>query len=185
MIRDPVERAISSYSYWRHRISTLDRQFYLPMVQAAKTPGFADFIRSGEQTLKRNLFNTHYTHLAGGALSVTACEPEHQAEYARKVASLAAEFDVIGVTERLPESLHCFLAAIGFREPINLPALLARTPRNASPPPEPNMVSQEDRAFIMERNRLDFALHAIAAERLDRALRDRRWAAFKFRWARS
>jgi hypothetical protein len=32
----------------------------------------------------------------------------------------------------------------------------------------------------MARNQLDLALHSIAAERLDRAVRARRWAAFKF-----
>jgi len=173
VIRDPVERAISHYNYWRHRIPNEAPEFWWPAVQAAKTLPFAVFIRVNDMGVKQSLFNTHYTHLAGSSISKRTYDPKYQTRHSRKIKRLAAEFDVIGVTERLPESLECFLDAIGVRTPKNTRSLLDRVDKNVSPRFDPMEVTSGDRAFLIERNQLDLALHAIAADRLDGALRAR------------
>jgi len=170
VIRDPVRRAISTYTYWRHNIPVDSPDFQAPTVQAAKTRSFGAFIRSEEPFIKINLFNTHVLMLAGPETFDSACEPECQALYRDKIAALADEFDVIGVTERLPDTLQCFLTAIGFRAPLKARDLLTRVEKNASPALDPTEISSADRAFLAERNELDFELHAVAEARLDRLL---------------
>jgi hypothetical protein len=170
VIRDPVDRAISLYNYWRHRIPNHAPEFSWPAVQAAKTLRFADFIRANDAGVKRSLFNTHYSQLAGGRSARKAYRPESQKRYLRRVKRLAAEFDVIGITERLSESLEWFLDAVGSPAPEDTRSLLAKVDKNASPRFDPAEMSSEDRAFVVERNQLDLALHAIAADRLDRSV---------------
>lgn len=184
VVRDPIDRAISSYNFWRHRIPSGSPEFWSPMVQAAKTLPFAAFIRASDAHIKDNLFNLQFAHLAGGEILGPAYDPEDQAPHAGKVEGVAAEIDVVGVTERLPETLQCVLDAIGARTRENARSLLAKVERNASPRFDPTEVSSEDRAFLMARNQLDLALHSIAADRLDRAVRARRRAAFKLGRAR-
>lgn len=170
VIRDPVDRAISTYAFWRHCIPSGHADFWAPTVQAAKTLRFGAFIRSEERSVKINLFNTHYALLTGGEGVKAVCEAAGQARYRGKTMELAVEFDVIGVTERLPETLQCFLTAIGFQEPLDVRAVLARVPKNASPALDETEISSEDRTFLAERNELDFDLHAAAGARLDRLL---------------
>jgi Sulfotransferase family len=170
VIRDPVERAISTYSFWRHRIRQGNANFDRPTVQAAKARSFDAFIRSEEPFIKTSLFNTHFALLAGRETFASACEPECQARYRDMIAGLADEFDVIGVTERLPDTLRCILAAIGYRGRPEPSDLLSRVEKNASPALDPAEITSADRAFLADRNALDFELHAIAAARLDRLL---------------
>lgn len=172
VIRDPVDRAISTYSFWRHRIRIGHPHFERPTIQAAKALSFADFIRSNDPNLKADIFNKHYSMLAGGDLAGTVREPEAQARNRANVAALAAEFDVIGTTERLPEALRGFLRAIGLRRQPDIRSLLAQVARNASPRLDVAEISSADRSFIAERNQLDFELHAIAGARLDRLLQE-------------
>lgn len=170
VIRDPVDRAQSLYSYWRHRIPNHAVEFSWPAVHAAKTLRFADFIRTNDTGVQRSLFNTHYSQLAGDRSAREAHRPEYQSRYARKVQKLAAEFDVIGVTERLSESLECFLDAVGSPAHESAQSLLARVDKNKSPRLDPTEMSSEDQTFLLACNQLDLALYAIAANRLDRAL---------------
>jgi Sulfotransferase family len=171
LIRDPIKRAISTYSFWRHRVREGSANFNKPTVQAAKSRSFGDFIRSEEPVIKISLFNTHFVLLAGRDRFEPASEPENQARYRDLIVGLVDEFDVIGVTERLPDTLGCFLAAVGHRAPRKARALLTQVERNASPALDPREITSADRAFLAERNALDFELHAAAEARLEALLR--------------
>jgi hypothetical protein len=168
IIRDPVERAASTYSYWRHRVVEPRPGFYLPKVQAAKRLDFSAFLRADLKAIKIDLFNAHYGRLAGGEAYETACEPDKQVAHGSRLTELVDEFDVIGTTERLDESLEAFLVAIGAEPPAGLSRLLARVERNASPPDTKLSITTEDRAFLTEHNKVDLALHELAGLRLTR-----------------
>lgn len=170
IIRDPVKRVMSTYSYWRHQIPEGHRDFWAPTVQAAKTLRFSEFIRTDIKDVKIRLFNTQYAFLSAGQNYDGVCEPENQACHRREIRRLTGEFDVMGVTERLPDAIRVFLAAVGFAAPVDVQAVLAQVERNASPALEE--IADEDVAYIASRNELDFELHAIANARL---ARHRRW----------
>jgi hypothetical protein len=181
VIRDPVPRAISTYSYWRHRVGPDHPGYALPMVQAARDLEFAAFIRSEDALLRRNLFNTHFGHLEGAA--ELSQDFEHQDRYAGRIEALAEEFAVLGTTEELAETLQWLLREIGHPRP-NAQRLLERGLKNRSPALDASQISAADRRYVMERNRLDQALHEIARRRLAQASQRRRIVTVRSAWAR-
>jgi hypothetical protein len=173
VIREPMARAVSTYSYWRHHVGPDHPGYALPMVRAARDLEFAAFIRSEDPLLRRNLFNTQFGHLEGGAK--LSQDLEHQHRYAGRVEALAEEFEVFGTTEQLAETLQWLLREIGHPRP-NARRLLERVPENRSPALDASQISAADRRYVMERNRLDQALHEIARRRLAQARQTRRTA---------
>lgn len=164
VIREPVARVVSTYSYWRHNIGPDHRNYELPHLRAARTLDFAAFIRSPEPTLRQNLFNRAFTHLAGRKNSGADDEVASVAEHEMQIEALAAEFAVIGTTGRLAQALQSLLQELGH---VHLPlaSLLRHIPRNESRRIEWSGISDADRRYILERSRLDQRLFEIAVER--------------------
>lgn len=166
VIRDPVARVISTYSYWRHRVEPGHTGYHRPGVEAARTLDFASFIRADVPDARNDLFNRHFAHL-NGADKRADLELADPADHADRIAALADEFDVLGTTERLADSLQWFLRELGCERP-RTEALLQSVSANRSPRLADTEITRVDRNYILERSRLDLALLQIARKRMRR-----------------
>ena len=143
MLRHPVERVLSLYSFLRADDHTTLRGFL-------------------ESETYRELDNDQTRRIAGvhppfGGVT--------EAEAERAEANLDAHFVAVGVSERFDESMLLVRHAMGWADPFTSHA------RNVTPHRLSEAdVSADDRRLIMDLNRWDLRLYKRAVERLDAGL---------------
>jgi hypothetical protein len=141
VLREPVDRVVS---YFRHQAVMRDSEYY-------------DAIAGG-MTLKELLtseqchqVNNHMVRIVSGHASVETTDD--QAVLERALSNIDASFDVVGVMERMPESLELIYRALDWRpKRVRLRKDEHRRPSFA--------LDEQTRDTILQYNRLDAALYA-------------------------
>ena len=147
MLRHPVERVLSLYSFLRSDGRTSLR----------------DFLTSGAH---RELDNDQTRRIAGVDPPFGGCTEAH---LERAEAHLDAHFAAVGVSERFAESALVLRQAMGWADPF-VPHARNVTPDRLSAAD----LTADERALLLDLNHLDLRLYERAVERLDAALAELR-----------
>jgi hypothetical protein len=143
LLRNPVERIVSLYHY-------LKLEDKMSIEKFTSSPPFKE--ADNDQTRR----------LAGVDPEIGGCAPEHLRAAQE---NLRKHFSVVGVTERLDETLILLKRKFGWTKEI------ASYPRNVNPnKPLANSLSPEIREAIRKRNELDYELHQYANKLMDEAI---------------
>ena len=152
LLREPVARVVSSYSYWR---KALERNI---LTTAAKEMSFADFVH---YFIDSPLINNNYSHFyAAVGDDCPGYPPDAAARLAAAKSNLAA-FDFVGITEEFPRSVRLLCHELGWRVPDAIP----HVNRSGSE----NLLSEIDSQtleILQARNQLDSELYRYAARLL-------------------
>ena len=153
IIREPVARFISEYTYWRWNIADDRPEASIEYVQAAKTQPFSSFIR---WWLERDNNANFQAHFLSGSHEPGA-NPETRAK------EILAHYDIVGVNDDLAGLLDYTLYRLGWESSVPSDVILSGVEANRSG--GTIEVSDEDIAFMKARSALDFALYNEAKRR--------------------
>lgn len=153
LVRDPVDRVLSLYGhFWRWGDDRLS--------VARDRIGVSEFVCSGRC---KDADNGQTRRLAGADRPFGACDDEMLED---AIGNLEHDFEVVGVTERMPDTLRVLRERLGW-------PLHDASPRMVNPSrPQRSMLPEADVAAILGRNQLDLRLHQAANVILDRLLSD-------------
>ncbi len=156
-IRDPIERAISHFTYiqWRtseefHERINASRLSLEQWVRLGVGPA-VDNLQVRRLTLRENEF-VPFKQTTRGML-----------DEAKRV--LAERISFLGITERYEDSVRLFAEQLGWREPLTIERLKASPNRKAAAD-----LSASERAAIVEHNAMDLELYAFAVDLFQRRL---------------
>ena|GEM_PF-6704968 len=156
LVRDPASMIGSTYSYWRYNV-TED----LPHCNLAKELTFSEFIRRPD--LQMSIDNPLTRHLYG----LWDLDRLETSESTKLLATrMADSYAFIGVTERMDDSVRAFRKLFRTKH-VDVEA--TSHDRNASKSRVD--ISEEDRAFLVERNGVDYAVYGHVKRRLDEILK--------------
>jgi len=157
LLRDPIERVISHYSYIRWQAG---HPWHRRVVESGVS--LEQWVRLGIGGGEDNLQIRYLTDYSGKVVAFRETTRQ-MLEEAKRV--LSERIDFLGVTECYEESVRLFTRQLGWHEPLQIERL------NASP----NRVSAADlplgtRAAIVEHNELDIELYEFALSLFKRRL---------------
>lgn len=155
-LREPVDRVVSTYYYWRYNAP---RSPESPWLYLAQTMSLDDFVRCGHYSVLQGIHNAQTWQLADDLRWLYHTVPEQDALAVAK-ANLD-RFDFIGVYEEFEESVHRMCGYLGFAPPARAPRVNVTRKRPAVAELSP--VSVE---LIKELNRADLELYQYALERV-------------------
>ncbi len=161
VLREPVERAVSAYWYWR-AYQGPTRRVNRAAVAAAKRMSFLDFLRDPDPEVRWHL-DGHQCHAVVG--DWTAPQPLPPADLVAAAVAGLDRFDFVGATERLQESLEAACRAAGLPAPGPVGRM---NPTPARPRVEELTTAERDLAA--EVCAADAALYRVARTRLDARL---------------
>ncbi len=174
MLRDPVDRVISTYFYLKRRNLTLPGgHAHLPEMLKKLGWRLGDIYRelagAGEPRTDLEkyfapLFNGQTRHILGSVrdpLPIPLTEASGALDaFGEEALRILDETRIVGTQDRFSESIRLFAASLGWRRPF-VPSANT-TPR----PLERSTVDEDTRALIRANNRLDAELHAQFSRRL-------------------
>jgi galactose-3-O-sulfotransferase len=167
LLRNPVDRVVS---FFQHQ-SREPASEYGARIAAGMS--LTDLLESGQC----HEVNNHMVRILSGHLSV---EPTHdRALLERAEANIDAHFDVVGITERLDDSLQLIGRTLGWKPRRAVPML------NADPGRGSLSLDEHTRDAIVEFNRLDVEVYerVVADFETRRAPRWSRWERIRRRTA--
>lgn len=160
VLREPVDRLISQYCYSRSSVAPTGNRFN----ELARSLDLCAFIESQEESVVSNISNVmvaHYCVLKWDGRG--ELEPERQLALAKEALQ---EFEVVGVTERMNETVDILCARLGLdpaEDVLRLNANRERIPLADVP--------KDVRVGLKRLNELDIELHAFAHRLHDRQRR--------------
>jgi hypothetical protein len=152
IVRDPVDRIVSHHGYVLGEPTLVD--IHEATGEKATLVGH---VRGSPQ---RNLVNDGQTRLLGGMLTDDRAQPG-ALELERAIERLDNEFAVVGIQERMDESMLLMARTLGW-EHTDLPTINVTPTRQAL-----TEITPEERAVIEEHNQLDRALYDHVLSRFD------------------
>ncbi len=153
MLRDPVERVISEYYF---NLRNASENFHAVLTRERVT--LDQFVNS---EMSAEVHNTQTRMLAGAPRGASSCQLLKSA-----AANLLDRLAMVGISERLDESLLLCRAILGWRHPIYRPVNVNRWR------PALGRISSETVAAIERANSLDRELYGIGCERFDELIRE-------------
>ena len=156
LLRDPVSRVISGY---KNALHSTGHRFHDAVVEGKMDLG--DYVRSG-LALEMDNSQTRAI-LADVTTSYGACSQEMLDRAKRNIEE---HYRVVGIAERLDETLTVFGQAFGWRR---LHCVLANVSSHKIPR---STIGSETIELIREQNRFDIELYAYAVNRLERQIAD-------------
>lgn len=152
-LRDPVRRVLSFYN---HQARKRDSEFYR-QIKAGLT------LRRMLQSGICHQLNNHMVRIISGYESV---EPvDDTAVFNRAVSNIDRSFELVGLVERLPESVALLGRKLGFRKQHRIPR------RNVNLRPRSRNIDDATLADIRQYNRLDLMLYQHVQRRFETALK--------------
>ncbi len=151
LLRDPVRRICSTYSYWRSYPQ------YTEMTGIAKRLSFGDFVRYLVNS-PMVIHNCYAHHFGGLTLAVSGYAGDDRSLLAAAKRNLAA-FDFVGITEDLERSARLLCADLGWRTPSLFPSENRSGSENVF-----ESIDKETLALLTARNYLDSELYDYAVE---------------------
>jgi hypothetical protein len=145
VLRDPVERTLSLYYFWRH-----NKQF-----SEFRDLSLEDFLKSDHPAVVANVENTQTKQLAHSLLARELRWARLSEDALLDLAKQNLEkIAVVGLTERLDN----FATRVSARFALKLPALQKINETRVRP--RAADISEEGRALIMEKTKLDRLLYS-------------------------
>jgi hypothetical protein len=177
MLRDPRERLISLYRYWRAvNPAMIDDIEHDPVVGSAHRHDFLGFLRDPEPLLRDYIDNFYVRRLTGRYGTGAATDPLARAPVTALNQAVAAldRIGFVGITEQMDRSIHRLAALIGARPPSgtvrgNVAAENHTDPSGWFRRTESFIVTPEAEAEIERLTRLDRAVYETARARFDAA----------------
>jgi Sulfotransferase family len=175
LLRDPVERALSAYSFLRTRPPGFERQMMLfgrgpqayerarVCLQLARRHSIGDFIERAPE-IAIEYFGNQQARALGDA------DPEGGDERLEDGLAGLQRCDFVGLAERLDESASLLVRRLGWREVTPLPRTNVTTVRLRR-----DQVSQRELDALLELTSIDRELYRHGVERYERQLTD--WGA--------
>ncbi len=152
-LRDPVRRVVSFYG---HQARKRDSEFY---GQIKKGLTLREMLRSGVC----HQVNNHMVRIISGHEGV---EPtDDTAVFRRAVDNIERSFEMVGLVERLPESLALLGKQMGFKKPYRIPR------RNVNQRRRSISLDEGTLADIRAHNRLDLMLYEHVRRRFESDLK--------------
>ncbi len=162
LLRDPIERILSAYRYWRG-LTLPDRVEggWIPVALAQRLTA-AEFLISNEPTLWGELHNFHCIWIGCAVEN----EPWNFDQLLENAKTVIAESFWFGIVEHLDDSLECLAHAFA------LPPQPHKVRLNSSRPQDADFsIPDSVRAAARERNRYDYELYDFAKQQLGERLR--------------
>jgi hypothetical protein len=155
-LRDPVDRVISTYYFWRHHAPLSPQS---PWLYFAQAKSFDGFVRSDNYFVRQGIENLETWQLADDLRWRYHTVPEQD------VLAVAKEnldkFDFIGLCEEFEDSVQRFCRYLGADPPRVPPHELKTKIRKA-----PSEISASTIEIIKERNRADIELYEYARKKV-------------------
>jgi hypothetical protein len=148
IVRDPVERVISFY---RHQARDEDSEFFGAIADGMT---LRDLLESG----RCHQVNNHMVRIVSGYES---SEPIHDEHVLRRALANLNQFECLGVTARMDESVLQIARRLGWR---SVPAV----PRINTSPSRDFSIDSATRDAILRQNALDLQLYDAVASSFDR-----------------
>jgi hypothetical protein len=146
LLRDPIQRIFSSYTFWR-------AQHYTPWTALAKEMSFAGFVRFfADSPIIYNFYTLHFAHLD----NIPACPADEAALLEAAKRNLAA-FHFVGICEEFERSARLLSRELGWRLPDAIPHV-----NRTSSAEQFASIDPETLALLYGRNRLDLELYDYA-----------------------
>ena len=152
-LRDPVRRVVSFYN---HQARKRDSEFYRRIREGLTLD---EMLRSGIC----HQVNNHMVRISSGHAGTQPVDDE--AVFEKAVANIEAHFEMVGLVERLPESMALLGARLGFRRRHRLPR------RNVNRHRRSGRMDQALLSEIRRCNRLDLMLYAYVQQRFQEQVR--------------
>jgi hypothetical protein len=160
-LREPIDRVVSTYYYWRHNAPVSTES---PWLYMAQTMSLDEFIRSGHYTVLQGIENAQTWQLADDLRRRYRTVPERDALAAAK--QNLDEFDFVGIYEEFGRSVKGLCDYLGVAGPSSIPRVNVTAKRPAVSELSPATV-----AAIAELNMADMELYQYALRRLDDPVR--------------
>jgi len=112
LLREPIHRIFSTYSYWR-------TQPHSPLTAKAKELSFADFVRYFADSPA--VIHNPYTHLVAAVGRNCAAYPSDEDALLAAAKRNLAAFDFVGIFEEFERSVRLLCAQLGWRAPAAVP----------------------------------------------------------------
>ena len=156
VFREPQQRILSLYYYWR-----ANQEDQAPTVRCARENGLLAFLRTRDPLILNYIDNLYVRRLTGSYVARDGDRLAEQPEQALRDALAAVDsLDLVGLSDRLDETLSRLGARTGFVPPLHTPRVnvLARSEGNAFLPYRPTVrepVTAEIEAELDRLTRLD------------------------------
>ena len=152
-LRDPVRRVLSFYS---HQVRKNDSEFYRQIKEGLT---LREMLQSGIC----HQVNNHMVRIISGYDGV---EPiDDTAVFHQAVSNVDRSFELVGLVERLPESMALLGRKLGFKKRHRIPR------RNVNLRLRSRKIDDATLADIRKYNRLDLMLYEVARQRFEAALK--------------
>ncbi|PXA84012.1 hypothetical protein DMC25_17285 [Caulobacter sp. D4A] len=162
VLRDPVKRVGSVYTYWREFLPG-HPEYHASHIVAARRLTFSEFLRSTDPEIVVQLNNFQFAALSGSP----ACTMEEQAEWLPAGEALLAEFADVGLTEHLAAFLRRMTTRLGVKTQYD-PETLLRSVYSRRSTTKLSM-SDEDVAYLKARNLIDQHMYDLVLARQEGA----------------
>ena len=150
MLREPIHRIFSTYTYWR-------TEPYNPLTAKAKELSFPDFVRYFADSPA--IIHNPYTHHLGAVGRDCAVSPgDERALLAAAKRNLSA-FDFVGISEAFERSVRLLCTQLGWRLPAEIPHA-----NRSSASVRFSGIDSQTMDILLERNGLDLELYDCAVE---------------------
>lgn len=155
MLRDPVDRIVSEYYYYRNNVGTVQ---WNRLVGLAKEHSIGDYVRTLQGTRDTAICNFYARRFAS--------QLSRQLGSDGKVLKLAkaalARYGFVGIQELFVDSVDLFCCRFGFPPMLEIPRLNITSSRKGV-----HDVDPETRARLEDLNRLDLELYEFARRRFE------------------
>ena len=124
MLRNPVERILSLYYYWRSiDLGAVPVSASHAAVRTAHRCGLLEFLETDDPAVRNHIDNLYVRRLTGGYATGARPDPVRQAPEAGLSAALAGlgQFDFVGITEQMGASVSALGDLLGFQPPDTIP----------------------------------------------------------------
>ena len=154
-LREPIDRVVSTYYYWRHNTPVSPES---PWVYLAQTMSLDELIRSGHYLVLQGIKNVQTWQLADDLRWRYRTVPEQDALAVAK--QNLDKFDLVGIYEEFERSVECMCKYLGVTAPSTLPRVNVTKKRFAVSELNPATIEA-----IMELNTADMELYKYALKR--------------------
>ena len=124
MLRDPAERILSLYYYWRSiELGAVPVSASHAAVRTAHRFGLLEFLETDDPVVRDHIDNLYVRRLTGWYATGARPDPVRHAPEAALSAALAGlrQFDFVGITEQMAASVSALGGVLGFQPPDTIP----------------------------------------------------------------
>ncbi len=167
VIRHPVERVVSLYTYWKAQADTYqgtkkNDPFHAGVARAIRSENIEDFLNSLDPSVRATFSNTQCRFIATSpSRHVTIGDVAYAYFYNRAIRNLQRDFFWYGTTEKLDEELPVLLKRLGSKRGARL-----KVPRLNQTPSDHRNIDLSRKVYdrIVSVNEADMALYEYVAQ---------------------